>query len=231
MQKWGGNMKLMNLALANIRKSKSATISLFIFILVAALLLNIGVMVITQVSAFFDSKVEQLKDPHAILMMDKTGYNSTYEQFIKSYPGINETETEDIIIMNIAKYNFGDSELASNAAIFNADQDRSIGAIKLIEKLDTSSTRDIYIPYSFKTNGGYQLGDNFTITYQEKDYHYRIAGFFETTIMGTTSMGIMKFMLPEIPYEFPDQDLSYSMVNIPSIPRSKIEIKNVKLKM
>ena len=191
----------MNLALANIRKSKSATTSLFIFILVAALLLNIGVMVITQVSAFFDSKVEQLKDPHATLMMYKASYNSMYEEFIKSYPAVTETETEDIITMNIAKYKFGNSELASNAAIFNADQDRRIGAIKLIEKLDTLSTRDIYIPYSFKTNGGYQLGDNFTITYQEKEYHYRIAGFFETTMMGTTSMGIMKFMLPEIPYK------------------------------
>ena len=45
-------MKIMNLAMANIRKSKSATVSLFIFILVAALLLNIGLMVITQINTF-----------------------------------------------------------------------------------------------------------------------------------------------------------------------------------
>ena len=58
LRKWGGKVKIMNLAMANIRKSKSATVSLFIFILVAALLLNIGLMVITQINTFFDHKVD-----------------------------------------------------------------------------------------------------------------------------------------------------------------------------
>ena len=76
MQKWGGKVKIMNLAMANIRKSKSATVSLFIFILVAALLLNIGLMVITQINAFFDQKTEQLKDPHVTIVMDQESYQS-----------------------------------------------------------------------------------------------------------------------------------------------------------
>ena len=154
-------------------------------------------MVITQISAFFDSKVEQLKDPHVITMMESSSYNPNYEKFIANYSGVTETDTEEIIIMNIAKFNFGNSELASNVTIFNADDIRSIGALKLIEKLNTSSANDIFVPYSFKTNGGYKLGENFTIHYQEKDYDYRIAGFFETTMMGTTSIGIIKFMLPQ----------------------------------
>ena len=190
----------MNLALANIRKSKSATASLFIFILVAGLLLNIGLMVLTQVSGFFDSKVEQLKDPHVIAMMEYASYHSNYEEFIAKYPGVTEVETEEILMMNIAKFNFGNSELASNVTIFNADDPRNIGELKLIEKLNTSSANDIFIPYTFKTNGGYRLGENLTITYQEKDYHYRIAGFFETTIMGTTSNGMIKFMVPKNAY-------------------------------
>ena len=201
LQKWGGKVKIMNLAMANIRKSKSATASLFIFILVAALLLNIGLMVITQINTFFDNKVEQLKDPHVTIMMDQASYNSTYDEFITNYSGVTETETEEIVLMNIAKFNFGNSELTSSIAIFNADNNRNIGPLKLIEKLNTPSTNDIYVPYSFKTNGDYELGDNFTIHYQDKDYEYRIAGFLETTIMGTTNIGVMKFMLPETTYQ------------------------------
>jgi len=191
----------MNLALANIRRSKSATASLFTFILVAALLLNIGLMVITQINTFFDSKAEQLKDPHAIIMMDYASYNSSYGEFITKYPGVTESETEEIIKMDTAKFNFGDSELANSIAIFNADDHRNIGALKLVEKLNTSSANDIFIPYIFKTNGGYELGEDFTITYLNKDYDFRISGFFETTMMGTTNIGIMKFMLPEISYQ------------------------------
>ncbi|MGM9951575.1 MAG: ABC transporter permease [Lysinibacillus sp.] len=201
LQKWGGRVKIMNLAIANIRKSKSATASLFIFILVAALLLNMGLMVITQINPFFDSKAEKLRDPHAIILMSDATYNSNYKEFITSYPGVTEVEAEEVIIMNTAKFDYGNSELTSNTAIFNADDHRDIGELKLVEKLDTSSADDIFIPYIFKTNGGYELGEDFTFYYQNKRYDYRIAGFFETTMMGTTNVGIMKFMLPEAPYQ------------------------------
>lgn len=191
----------MNLAMANIGKNKSATASLFIFILIATLLLNIGLMVITQLSAFFDQKTEQLKDPHVTFVMDQASYDSTDGKFLKNYPGVTEMETEDIVKMDIANFKFGNGELTNSVAIFNADAKRNIGPLKLIEKLNTLSSKDIYVPYSFKTNGGYELGDHFTLTYQDKDYEYRIAGFFETTMMGTNNIGVMKFMLPESSYQ------------------------------
>ena len=193
-------MKIMNIALANIRKSKSATVSLFIFVLVGALLLNIGLMVMTQINAFFDSKAEQLKDPHVIISMDHGSYNPDFREFIANYSGVTETETEEIINMNIAKFDFGNSELTNDISIFNADYNRSIGPIKLIEKSNKYSANDIFVPYSFKTNGGYELGENFSITYQEQVYDYRIAGFFETTMMGLTNFGVMKLALPETSY-------------------------------
>ena len=134
-------------------------------------------------------------------MMDQASYNSTYDEFLTHYTGVTETEAEEIVMMSMAKFNFGNNELTSSVAIFNAKNDRIIGPLKLIEKVNTSRSNDIYVPYSFKTNGDYELGDNFTIKYQDKDYEYRIAGFLETTMMGTTNIGIMKFMLPETTYQ------------------------------
>lgn len=202
-------MKILNLAMANIRKSKSATVSLCIFILVATLLLNVGLMVVTQLNAFFDQKAEQLKDPHVTIVMDQTSYHSTHEDFLKNYSGIKKTETEEIIHMNLANYKFGNGELTNSAVIFNADANRNIGPLKLIEKVNTSSSNDIYVPYSFKTDGGYELGDDFRITYQDKDFEYQVAGFFETTIMGTHNIGVMKFMLPKTSYQTLAEELDY----------------------
>ncbi len=56
---------------------------------------------------------------------------------------------------------------------------------------------------------------------------HRCAGEWVTIEIMKVSLN---FLVNEITYEFPDQDHSYNMVNIPSIPRSKIVIKNVKLK-
>lgn len=191
----------MNLAMANIRKSKSATVSLFIFILIASLLLNIGLVVITQLSTFFDQKNEQLHDSHATFVMDQDSYQPAYGEFLEDYPGVIETEVENVIHMDIANFKFGNGELTSGAVIFNADAKRTIGPLNLIEKLNKSSNNDIFVPYSFKTNGGYKLGDHITLTYRDQDYEYRISGFFETTMMGTNNVGVMKFMLPENTYQ------------------------------
>lgn len=194
-------MKILNLAMANIRKSKSATASLFLFILVASLLLSIGLMVVTQINTFFDNKIEELNDPHAIFVIDKENYQAAYGDYLEEYPGVVETEREDIIYMDISNFIFGNGKLTNSSVIFNADVNRSIGSLKLLEKLKTTSANDIFVPYSFKTNGGYKLGDSFTLTYRDKDYKYRISGFFETTMMGTNNLGVMKFMLPEKSYQ------------------------------
>ncbi|MBB4822894.1 putative ABC transport system permease protein [Sporosarcina luteola] len=193
-------MKIMNLAMANIRKSKSTTASLFLFILVAALLLNIGLMVSTQISAFFDHKNDQLKEPQVAFVMNQTMYQSAYGEYLNNYPGIKQMEIENILNMDTSKFMFSGGELTIGAVLLNADEARNIGSLQLIQKLNTSSPHDIYVPYSFKTNGGYKLGDPFTLTYQGKDYDYRIAGFFETVMMGSSNLGVMKFMLPNTSY-------------------------------
>jgi len=194
-------VKITNLAISNIKKSKVATGSLFIFIVIAAVLLNVGLMVITQINPFFDKKVEQLKDPHVSIVVDEARYDSPYEEKLGTYPGVIETASEEIINMNIANYNFGTGELTNTVIIQNADAERNIGSMTLIEQLHTSSVNDIFLPYDFKRNGDYELGDTFNITYQAQDYQYRIAGFFEATMMGSSNINVMKFMLPETSFQ------------------------------
>ena len=202
-------MKILNLAIANIRKSKSATVSLLIFILIAALLLNIGLMVITQINAFYDHQVERLHDPHVTVAMDRASYDPTYEEFMKTYPGVKEIEIEELVALDMAKFDYGDSELTSGVLLFNADRQRTIGPLHFVEKITTSSNRDIFLPYSFKNKGGYQLGDTFTLTYQSNEYEYQIAGFFETTTMGTTNLGVIKFLLSEPAYQTVASELDH----------------------
>ncbi|MDR0269327.1 FtsX-like permease family protein [Paenibacillus sp.] len=193
-------MKIVNLAWANIKKGRGAAISLFILIFIAALLLNLGMTVISKMNTFYDDKVEELHDAHVSIIMNSSEYKQPYADFLKNYSGVRETETMRIILMNMAKFRYGDSDLSLGVAILNADASRRFSPMKLIEKLDSINDQDMYVPYSLKTSGGYQLGDNLTINYQDKDYRYRIAGFFEATMMGTSNTGMMKFVVPDVAY-------------------------------
>ena len=54
---------------------------------------------------------------------------------------------------------------------------------------------------------------------------HRCAGEWVTIEVMKVSLD---YLVNRMNYEVPDQDLSFSMVNIPSIPHSKVVIKNVK---
>lgn len=69
-------------------------------------------------------------------------------------------------------------------------------------------------PFSFIPQGG---GDYFM--------GHRCAGEWVTIEVMKVSLD---YLVNRMNYEVPDQDLSFSMVNIPSIPHSKVVIKNVK---
>ena len=44
----------------------------------------------------------------------------SYGEFLTNYPGVIKTETEEIINMDIVKFNFGNGELSNSAIIYNA---------------------------------------------------------------------------------------------------------------
>ncbi|MGM9925419.1 MAG: cytochrome P450 [Bacillus sp. (in: firmicutes)] len=71
-------------------------------------------------------------------------------------------------------------------------------------------------PFDFIPQGG---GDHFM--------GHRCAGEWVTIELMQVSLD---YLANRLDYEVPDQDISYSMVDIPSIPRSNVRIKNVKRK-
>ena len=59
--KWGGRVKkLLMLALANIRKTKSASITLVVMFIIASSLMNIGLLVVINYGNFFNTLKDEL---------------------------------------------------------------------------------------------------------------------------------------------------------------------------
>jgi len=200
-------MKITNLAIANIKHNKSATTSLFVLIFLASMLLNMGITIITQMNTFYDDKVTKLRDAHAAVVIDKINYDESYDQYLSSYVGVSEIEVEQSIVMNSALFKFGGSEMSHGLAFFNAKTEKKIAPLAIVEQLDTAQDNDIYLPYIFSTSGGYQLGDIISIKYRDHNYTYRIAAFFEATMLGSNNMGLMKVFLPDNTYNMLSQQL------------------------
>ncbi|MCR8659913.1 ABC transporter permease [Paenibacillus endoradicis] len=200
-------MKITNLAFANIKHNKSATTSLFILIFLASMLLNLGITIITQMNTFYDDKVTKLRDAHAAVVIDQANYDQSYEQYFSSYDGVSEIAVEQTLIMNSALFQYAGSDMSHGLAFLNAKTEREIAPLAIIEQLDTVQNNDIYLPYIFNTSGGYQLGNTISINYRDNTYTYRIAAFFEATMLGSNNMGLMKVYLPDNTYNMLSQQL------------------------
>lgn len=195
-------MSTINLLKANLRKGKATTASLLLLIAAAALLLNVGLTIIAAMGSFYDHKVEELNDPHVIMVMKREDYKPENGDFFKSYSGVKTAETEPVVVMSSVSFRYGGSDMNSALAVLNADASRQLAPLKLVNKLDTVPDGEAaYLPYSFSKSGDYSLGDTVTITYQDASYSYRIAGFFETTMLGTNNMGVMKLFLADAAYQ------------------------------
>ncbi|OAB42247.1 ABC transporter permease [Paenibacillus glacialis] len=193
-------MKLFNLAIANMNKSKGAACSLVLLILIATLLLNIGIGIFTKVDTFYRDKIEEYHSPHALVIMNHKEYKQVYGDFFKGDSRVNEVETEDMMFLGNAKMKFGDNEMGMGGAFLNADQERNMAPLQLVERKEIAKENAIYVPLSMK-NGGYELGDSLRITSLDQEFNYRIGGFYESPTLGTINAGAMKFFLSDTAYK------------------------------
>lgn len=201
--KWGGSMKLLRIAIFNIKKKKSATISLTILILLASLFLNIGLNISSNISSFYDNKVEELHGPHYVALFENNNYNPAYLDFFKNDDRVVESETEEVIWMEQAGWTNSNNEegrIEYTSIVQNMDKQNKLGGYKLIEQIEVSDNEAIYLPVYFKGTN-YSLGDKLKIDYKNKEYTYTIAGFYETTIFGSINFGNFKVYLKDEAYE------------------------------
>ena len=78
-------MNLIRIAIFNIKKKKSAAISLTILILLASLFLNIGLNTSSNISSFYDNKVEELHGAHYVALFENNKYNPAYLDYLKKF--------------------------------------------------------------------------------------------------------------------------------------------------
>lgn len=193
-------MRILSLAMNNIRTNKSATASLFLLILIAALLLNIGLTILTKNHAFFDDKVAELGDAHVTVITSSSEHSREYIEYLQNDSRVHNIDIQHVMVLEGSKFRYGDADMSIHTLLVNADSDHRISPLHLVEKLESTTDRDIYMSYSFKAGADYKLGDTFTMTHHDRSYSFRVAGFFETTVLGIHNMGLLKFYLPHDTY-------------------------------
>lgn len=160
------------------KKSKGNTISLFFMFLIAALLLNIGLLVLNNFGSFFDNLKKELNVSDVYYKMPATMYTSEVKEYLENEPNIQKMQVEDIYAGDtIVKY--GNEERQIKFMICNANQERTLSKWKFIGEHLPAEKMSIYIPYIMNLDGGYGLNDTLKININGKELIFTVKGFIE----------------------------------------------------
>lgn len=198
--------KLVNLSLANIRKTKGHTVSLFLMFLIASLLLNAGLLVFTNFGDFFEKNIRELKTADVYFLMPSQYYSEEVGEYLHSDPNVVSMQKEDVIWSAVTIPYKGESK-AFTFVISDGDRQRSSSKWKFVGAHLPPDSMSVYLPYVMSIDGGYKLNDPFEMTVKDTRFTFTVKGFTEDIFFSSLDTGSIGIYLPHETYEQVAQEL------------------------
>ena len=199
---------------ANLRKNKGQTVSLLLFVLIAAMLMNIGLTVLLGIGSFFDERAQRVHMAHfTAIYYAGTEPIDEGARFIETYPGVTETETLNTI-GGRGHYYVNDQKSTCLIILSPAGTTQKMDAPSLIGRSLPLTGDAIYIPYFMMHSSGYEIGDEFRLNLLGTDMRFTIAGATEEIMFGSSmTADIHRFYVSDEKYsdiqkQFPDSGIT-----------------------
>ena len=192
--------KALTIAIANIRKRKSAAVSMFVILMLLSALCTVGLSVIAGAKSDYEAGVERLHGLHSVFVMPQNVYLPSFEDIIQSDPYVKEYEIGEVLFDGRLRILYG-GELEQRVMILNADEQRNISACGIIAADDTiPRVSAVYLP-AFAQKLGFDIGSVFTIIYRNEPIDLSVAGFFASSEYAQQNSAALKFFVPAACYE------------------------------
>ena len=209
--------KQFMLALSNVRKGKGQAVSIMLFVLIGALLLNTGLLLMLNFGKSYDKKNEEMNGPHFTIVESARVYSDEQTKYIENYTGVKQVEKEEVFA-SLVDIHYNKGTVGCPVMFANGENPREISPLTLIGKSYALEDGYVYVPYLLKTGGGYELGDNFQVSIQGKKVNYKIAGFTEETFFGSAQNAVYRFYISDTSFkklsnEFPS-DLASVLLSV-----------------
>ena len=198
--------KLWTHAIANIRKTKSSSSTLVIMFVIAALLLNAGLLVVINYGSFFNNLKEELKPSDVYYAIPDKIYTSEVKTYIDENEHVKQSQTNEGIVLDSNIMSQG-KEKSFPIMFSNMDEKREISKWKFVGDHLPAEDMSVYIPDIFKAVSGYQLNDKIELKYtveetkEVKTLTFTVKGYTEDIYFSSTDTGYISFYLPEETYQ------------------------------
>ncbi|HBL83542.1 MAG TPA: hypothetical protein DDZ99_01320 [Clostridiales bacterium] len=205
--KWGGSVnKLWLHARANIRKTKSVSATLVCMFIIAAFLLNAGLLVVVNYGNFFNTLKEELLPADVYYMIPNALYTDEVKAYFNENEHIEKIQKNDMILLD-SKITSKGKEQSFNVLFNNMDEQREISKWEFVGEHLEAEDMSVYVPDVFKAVSGYQLNDKIELKFTDektntgKTLLFTVKGYTEDIYFSSVDTGFMSFYLTSDTYQ------------------------------
>ncbi|MDE6868895.1 MAG: ABC transporter permease, partial [Clostridia bacterium] len=192
--------KLFLIARSNVRKAKGQTVAIVVLILLAAMLLNLWLMLSMDYKANFLRYHDKLNAEHITLAVDDAD-GTVYEfltETLDSDAAVKEYRLDSCMFM-ISTFPYNGGMMNSDFVFMDKQTalSRTVGKMEIIE--DSDFTSGIYLPMLYKSND-YSVGKTIEISIGSNPVTYTICGFTNSIMLGSHNCSLIQLILTEDKY-------------------------------
>ncbi len=191
--------KLFLIARSNMRKAKGQTAAIVVLILLAAILLNLWLMLSMDYKANFDRYHDKLNAEHVTLLVNDTDNVPKFlSQTLENDTEVKEYRLDSCMYM-VGTFPYNGGQM-NGQFIFMDKQtalSRSIGKAEIVE--EGNLTSGAYLPMLYKSDD-YRIGKTIELTIGSHPVTYTVCGFFNSVMMGSHNCALTQIILTQDKY-------------------------------
>ncbi len=209
--------KLWKYAFANIKKTKSASLTLFIMFFIAAFLLNVGLLVLFNYQSHFANLTKELNASDLYYSITSEQYTDDVKDYFFNDPNITQIEDHEGLFLE-PEITFKKKSKEFKVLFLNKDTQRTISKWKYVGKYLETEDMGVYVPDYFRAVGGYQLNDEIKLTYldkttnQPKELVLTIKGYIEDIYFSSLELAFASFYVSEQTYNILESALELDAI-------------------
>jgi putative ABC transport system permease protein len=194
------------LTAANLRKHKGQAASLLLFVIIAAMFLDIGLVIFTGAGNFFEKRAEELNAEHFTALELNEALIADELNYLENYPGVTETEALTVV-GGFGNTYIGGTESHAYIFIAPASDSQKMNPCRTIGEALPLTGEGIYIPYCLFLSGGYKQGDDFKLSLSGEELKFTVAGATEEIKYGAAMNQLYRFYVSDAKYNELRQNL------------------------
>lgn len=191
--------KLFLIARSNMRKAKGQTVAIVVLILLAAILLNLWLMLSMDYKANFLRYHDKLNAEHVTLLVDDTGEVQKFlSQTLENDDKVEEYRL-DICMYMVGTFPYNDGQMNGQFVFMDKPTaiSRTIGKAEIVE--EGNLTSGVYLPMLYKSDD-FSVGKTIEISIGSHPVTYTVCGFFNSVMMGSHNCALTQIILTQDKY-------------------------------